>query len=107
MRVVGWRAYYASGYTISNVAAAWSKIPRDQLVGVVVFHDRPYRTLVMGNDWVWMEDGQIHGSGSGEWGEWAEPPDVSCNDCLKRGAAMPDDDWEGLQDKMLEDKNWP
>lgn len=75
-------------------------------MGVVVFLNPPYRRIVDGGDWTWMSDGEIHVSGT-TWGGFIDPPDLRCRSCVKRGAAMPDEEWRSVQAEMLEDRRWP
>ena len=55
-----------------------------------------------------MEDGEIHLVDThDEWGRWAEPPNLDCNSCLKKGVGMSDKDFAHLQSEMMEDVKWP
>lgn len=102
----GWRAYFADGQRIDSAQSSWADLPAEGLVGVVVFEDPPYRHLVYGGDWTWIEDGEIHKS-STVWGDWVNPPEIACRSCLKRGAAMSDADFELVQAEMMRDRRWP
>ena len=104
----GWRAYYASGERIDSSESSWANLPANDLVGVVVFKDPPYRHMIDGYDWVWMEDGEIHLTEThSEWGKWSDPPQLDCNSCLKKGVGMDDEDFASLQSEMFEDRRWP
>lgn len=101
-----WRAYYADGTRYSSAERSWSDLPADGMVGVVVFSEPPYRRIIDGADWIWMEGGEVRTSGT-MWGGWVEPPALECRSCLKRCAALPDDEWKKVQREMTEDRRWP
>lgn len=104
--MIGWRAYYADGRRVDSSESTWAGLPGEGLVGVVVFEDPPYRRVVYGGDWTWVENGEIRKSGT-TWIGFVDPPDVSCRSCVKRGAAMPDAEFEAVQVEMMGDKRWP
>lgn len=101
MKVVGWRAHYRGGVTFDSSEARPVELPAD-LPGVVEFLERPYRRIVDGGDWLWWEDGRWHASGT-VWGGWVEKPHP---DAI-RGLALPDDEWEAVRRRMIEDRDWP
>lgn len=87
----------------SSTEGAWQALPGEGVVGVVTYGEPPYRRILAGHDWVWMEDGELHATGTHpEWGEWLPAPDVGCAACLKRGAAVPDEVWVRIQREMTE-----
>lgn len=101
----GWHAYYADGSRYSSADASWNDLPEDGLLGVVVFGEPPYRRIVDGADWIWLQDGEIRSvTTAGEWGTWAEPPEVDCASCLKRCVGLPDDEWARVHAEMLADR---
>lgn len=102
----GWRAYYADGRRIDSSESSWAKLPPEGVVGVVEFQDPPYRKLHDGGDWIWMEEGEILVSGT-VWNGWVDPPNVRCQSCIKRGAAIEDEEFEAIQAEMMADKRWP
>lgn len=101
----GWRAYYADGRTFASNEVLWLHLPPTGLVGVVVFLEPPYRRIIDGHDWIWLEDGEFHTVMTHpEWGKWAERPDAPY---VKQGAGMDDQAWEAMQQRMFEDRIWP
>lgn len=106
--MLGWRAYYSDGRTFASDGVAWAHLPPEGMVGVVVYLEPPYRTLLTGGDWYWMEDGEIRRTKNHpEWGEWADPPEVECAACVKKSGAMSDDAFEALLVEMMEAREWP
>jgi hypothetical protein len=100
--VRGWRAYYADGARYSSADTAWQALPGEGLVGVVVYLDEPYRRILDGHDWIWLEDGAFRLVDTHpKWGKWAEKPAVRCASCLKRGAGMDNEAWAAVQAEMM------
>lgn len=98
---MSWRAFYADGARYSSADTEWQSLPATGLVGVVVYMEPPYRRIIDGHDWVWMEAGEFRVVDSTTWGEWADEPVVACAACLKRGEGMEDVAWAAVQAEML------
>lgn len=114
----GWRAWYAISRTewevYSSADTPWQEVPSGETdgpegtVGVVVYQDPPYRTILTGGDWYYMQDGEIRRvKNHPEWGQWAEAPDVPCKSCVKQSGALADDTFEALLVEMMEARGWP
>lgn len=104
----GWRAYDADFSEYPSVEVTWRELPARGLVGVVVYLSHPYRRIIDGHDWMWMEDGEIRVVDSdSEWGQWADPPDGVPAAMLKRGEGMDDDAWEDMRARMMGARSWP
>jgi hypothetical protein len=98
----------ADGTTYSSAECVWTEVPAEGVVGVVVYLDPPYRRIIDGHDWVWMEGGEFRIVGThDQWGSWAPKPETSCGGCVKRGVGVPDDRWEAIQREMMEARAWP
>lgn len=102
----GWRAYYAPFTTYDSSKYEWTDLPDEGMVGVVVFKEPPYRELVNGGDWFYLDEDGKPAASNTVWDGWVDPPDVS-DDELKRGKALPDNQWEALRITMTNDKAWP
>lgn len=104
----GWRAYYADGATYDSRNTDWADLPSAGIVGVIVFYNDPYRHIIDGGDWFYLDEtGHPECSDThDEWGEWVDPPDVPREE-LKRGDGMADEEWADLHDEMVDDKTWP
>lgn len=100
-----WRAYYAGGVTFDSSETRVEELP-DGLLGVVEFLEHPYRKIVDGGDWYWMEDGRWQATGS-IWEGWVERPEGVPDERLKRGLGISDDGWSEARARMLDDLNWP
>lgn len=98
---VDWRAYYTGGRRFANDRYLWADLPSQGVLGVVVFKYKPYRDIVTGGDWYWLDDG-VPTCGDTTWDGWVEPPDEPH---LKRGAA--DGGYETVYEQMIEDRSWP
>lgn len=71
MRVLGWRAYFSGGRTYDSVLHTWGELPRSEALVFVVYHPRPYRTVVDGGDWYWLDGGMVRCSPTHEQkGSW-------------------------------------
>lgn len=105
MGVVGWRAYYDPFSTHDSNEYKWSELPDERMVGVVVFRERPYRELVSGGDWYYLDRGAPAASDT-TWNGWVDPPDAPDKE-LKQGIGLPDDMWEAYRIMMARDKAWP
>lgn len=84
----------------------WTELPKDGILGVVVYHEKPYRTQVVNGDWFWMEDGRPT-CGETTWDGWVDPPDGVDPQMLKRGVGVSDEEYERVRREMVEDKTWP
>jgi hypothetical protein len=100
-----WRVHYADGTTADSSETSHVDV-RDGVLGIVEFLKPPYRRIVDGGDWFWLQGGTWRKSGT-IWGGWVDRPDVKCRSCLKRGAALPDEEWVRAQARMFEDRRWP
>ena len=109
--MTGWRAWHWDGDLVdvySSSELRWQDLPRRGVVGVVVYLDPPYRRIIQGHDWVWLEDGALLSiTTADEWGEWAPAPEVDCAACLKRGAGVPDEPWARIQSEMTGARECP
>lgn len=104
----GWRAWYDDDGVYSSAHVAWADLPETGMVGVVVYEEPPYRRIVDGGDWYWMEDGMIHCTEThGDWGLFVEPPKVACQACVKKSGDMSDDAFRAVQREMMEARAWP
>lgn len=117
----GWRAWYATSRTTwvvySSAETAWEEIPPgdpdvpEGVVGVVVYLSEtvtPYRRIVDGVDWCWLEDGVVRSVDTHpEWGKYADPPEDVDPAILKRCVAMDDDAWSEVQREMLAAREAP
>jgi hypothetical protein len=102
-----WRAFYADGSRFSSAEMHWQALPATGLVGVVIYLEPPYRRIIDGHDWVWMEGVELHAvTTHAEWGRWAPKP-VACGSCVKQGAAMDDDAFAAVQAEMLAARTVP
>lgn len=97
----GWRAHYGIGDTVDSVETSYGDLP-DGLPGVVEFLEPPYRKIVDGGDWLWMEDGRWQATGS-VWGGWVDRP----HPYAIRGKALADGEWRQLRRQMMNDREWP
>lgn len=108
----GWRVWYKDQSTYDSQSWDWSDIPSTGIIAVVVFEeydykpDHPYRTILSGNDWYYELFGEIHGVPSGDWGTWAEKPDIS-ESLIKRGDGVSDLTYDIIMGKVMEDWKWP
>lgn len=118
--MIGWRAWYATSRTtwvVYSSAESWEDIPPgdpdvpEGVVGVVEYLSRdvtPYRRIVDGVDWCWLEDGRIRSVEThDEWGKYADPPDGVDPALLKQCAPMDDDAWAEVQAEMLAARESP
>lgn len=104
----GWKAYYVGDRVFSSADTDWEALPATGVVGIIVYEEPPYRRLILGGDWYYLDDGvpattETHD----EWGEWVTQPDDVAEDELKRGELIPDDAFERLQSDMMADREWP
>jgi hypothetical protein len=106
-----WRAWVWDGEAVEVYASddtEWRDVPRLGVVAVVVYLDPPYRRIIDGHDWIWVEDGAFQVVDTDpEWGEWAAPPDRVNEPGCKRGSAVPDDVWAEIQQAAMEAREWP
>ena len=110
-----WRAWYATSRTTwvvySSTETSWNDLPPVGVVGIVRYLDpdaTPYRQIIDGGDWYWMQDGEIHRTMThAEWGQFADAPAVPCMSCLKRSGAMDDDEWAEVQREMIAAREAP
>lgn len=105
---MAWRAYYADGSRYESTDVDWRDLPAEGLVGVVVFHDPPYRQIVDGGDWFYLDDDGTPATTAtaDQWGEWVDPPDAPETE-VKRGQALSDVAWERVRHEMIDDRTWP
>ena len=110
-----WRAWYATSRSTwvvySSTETGWREIPGgdpdvpEGVVGAVRYLSTtvtPYRQIIDGGDWYWMQDGEIHRvMTAAEWGSFAPAPDVGCLECLKQSGVMDDDAWAEVQREMI------
>lgn len=107
MEVVGWRAYYDGFRVFDSSDCNWTDLPDEGIVGVVVFKTPPYREIVDGGDWFYIEDNIPRTTDTAdEWGEWVNPPGYP-DSIVKQGKVLPDEEWEAFQWAMRHDKSWP
>jgi hypothetical protein len=102
--IMGWRTYYADGTTVDSTEAAPEQLDHG-VVGVVEFLEPPYRKIVCGGDWVWW-DGEHWQETDSVWNGWVDPPQDVPEKYVKRGAGLPDDEWERLRLRMVDDREW-
>lgn len=104
----GWRAWYTDGRTFSSADTDWTDLPDTGVLGVVVYLDPPYRKLVSGGDWYYLDSDHVPATvpTHTEWGRWTDPPAVPEVEC-KRGAAVTDDRWTAVEQAMMEATRWP
>lgn len=105
---IQWRAYYTDSRIFSSNAVDWVDLPDKGIIGVIVFFNPPYRELVKGGDWYYLDDTgkptctETHE----EWGKWVDKPNVSDEE-IKRSGSVSDDRWEEIEIEMMGDKQWP
>lgn len=116
-----WRAWYATSRTewvvYSSGETAWEDIPPgdpdvpEGVVGVVVYLSTtvtPYRRIVDGVDWCWLEDGRVQSVETHEeWGKYAPAPEGVDPAILKQCVAMDDEAFAAVQREMREAREWP
>ena len=97
-----WRAWYTDGRTFDSGDLDWADLPATGVLGVAMLVDpvRGYKKRVDGGDWYWLEDGRVRCSDT-IWGGYVTTPAVSRR-LLKRGAAVPDDEFAAVQAAMRE-----
>jgi hypothetical protein len=107
--MLGWRAWMYDGTVYPGTTLSeWQQVPKMGVVGVVVYLDPPYRRIIDGYDWIWLEDGEFKTIPThDEWGKWNDPPTKKCDPCLKRGAGVEDEAWAEMQREMIEAKEAP
>lgn len=105
--MVAWRAYYTEARRFASAAYSWRELPSTGVLGVIVFLEPPYREIVDGGDWYYLEGGVPTCTATHpEWGAWVDPPAVSPEE-RKQGAAIGDDEWAAVREAMTEDRAWP
>lgn len=106
----GWRSWYSvlRREWVVYSSAEWElhELPREGCLGFVVYLDPPYRYIVLGGDWYWLENGKFHASDT-IWNGYVDPPGVACSSCLKRSGVLDDDVWAEVQREMMEAREWP
>lgn len=103
-----WKAWYEDGRKFSSADTMWQDLPNRGMVGVVVYEEYPYRRILDGGDWYWLENGDIHQTNTHEeWGQFLPAPDINCTSCLKRSGVMSDTAWKRIQAQMIGDRTWP
>lgn len=99
-----WRAWYEDGSVYASATHTWQGLPAEGIIGVVAYLSEtvtPYRQILDGCDWYYLEGEQIKGvENHPEWGQWAEPPWVPCLPCLKKSGAVGDRAWAAVQRDM-------
>jgi hypothetical protein len=103
-----WRAWYEDGAVYNSVEMAWQALPAEGLVGVVVYLDpavTPFRAVVIGGDWYWLEHGEVHASGT-MWNGYVKPPDVEPS-LLKRSGVLSDEAWTEVQREITAAREAP
>lgn len=105
MQMEGWKAWYADGNIYSSSEISWKELPESGMLGVVVFLNPPYREIVSGGDWYYLDD-DSHPSCTDtheEWGEWVSKPDAPPDE-IKQGEGVADEQWSKIQTEMMESK---
>ena len=100
-----WTAFYTDGRVYDSDHYTWAKLPPTGVLGVAMVMDPdtdpPRKKRVSGGDWYWMERGIVRASDT-TWGGYVEPPaGVSLRE-LKRGAAVPDDEFQRVRGELRE-----
>lgn len=107
MEVVGWKAFYTLDRVFSSENSNWADLPSAGIVGVVVYYEKPYRDILTGGDWFYLEGECPDSTGTHDnFGDYVDPPSVP-EDELKKGVMIPDDDFQKIRSRMTEDKEWP
>jgi hypothetical protein len=94
-----WLAFYTEGRVYSSHHTPWTELPDTGVLVVNRYHGTG-KTVYSGYDWYWLEDGNIHGVSSGEWGTWQPKPDVSCASCIKQGVGVSDEEFDRVYELM-------
>lgn len=100
----GWKAWYADGSIYDSRSTRWTELPKTGIIGVVVYYEKPYRNLVYGGDWYYIDGGVPTCTDTVEWGSWVDPPDVPPEE-LKQSGTL--EDFDSVLDTMMGDKQWP
>lgn len=105
---MSWRAWYTDSRKFNSVETDWNNLPETGVLGVVVYYEPPYREIVSGGDWYYLDSNgkPAKKMTHDEWGKWVVPPDVPEDD-LKRGEGTTDERWSEVQTEMMETKQCP
>lgn len=102
--MIEWRTAYTNERWFNSNDTEWSNLPPKGVLGVVLYKEPPYRKIVTGGDWYYWDDETITCTGS-TWNGWVDAPKDA--DDPKRGAAVPDSEWENVRSDLLEARTCP
>jgi hypothetical protein len=103
------RAWYEDRRVYSSAETPWQDLPAEGMVGVVVYLSEsvtPFRAVVIGGDWYYLEGGEVRASET-MWDGYVEPPAVKCMACLKRSGRLSDEAWAEVQAEMMAAREAP
>ena len=100
-----WTAFYTDSRVYDSDHYTWPRLPSSGVLGVAMLMDPetepPLKKRVAGGDWYWMENGLVRASDT-IWDGYVDPPTEVPDDRLKRGEAIPDDEWDRVRERMRE-----
>lgn len=100
--VIGWRAWYTNDRIFDSRQVTWSSLPRDGVLGVVVYFSDGFRKIVDGGDWYYLDsDIPTCTETHSDWDQWIDPPDVPLDE-LKRGVGVSDEEFDRIKTRMVE-----
>lgn len=103
-----WRVWYADSGVYDSTEMDWVDLPDSGMLGAVVYYERPYREIVNGGDWFYLDDNGVptRTETHDEWGEWVPKPEAPDEE-IKQGQAVSDELWQQKQHEMQESREWP
>ena len=94
--MIGFRCWYADGSTYEGATLVDWKAAPDGIVQLFKYGEG-FKARYKG-DWYFMRDDDLHVVSPTDWGEeWAARPAISCLDCVKKGAAVTDDEYAAIE----------
>lgn len=115
MDVIGWRAWYPGGTTLSSRRVAPEHLP-EGVIGIVVYYDRcttckprrHYREVIVSGDYyIHDADRWTHVPTHPIPGRWVERADVEAlypgSTIIASAPGLPDTEWENLRQRMLDE----
>ena len=101
MALRGWIAWFADGKCYGQTDA----LPREGVVCIVEYEEadyapgKPYRTLIHGGDWYWIEGGRWQRAVPSRWDSWLPKPNPTA---VRSCARIPADDFDRIVRIALE-----
>jgi hypothetical protein len=94
--IIAWRAIYKDWKIYTGTThKEWKALPADGFVVGAICHPNEHTTMLDGHDWygwdgeVWFYVPSVGENSTGEW----EPKPSGCEDCIKRGVAVDDEEF--------------